>query len=302
VTIGLTLVMMIAAVGDLTAGDPGHQKSPQWLSGRMLLDVDFTELTTSEALKRGYDLKRVELGESGLFLNGRYEFGDDGYRAVIAVPHLDYSHFSFSMVFRGLDFEEDTSKLPEWVNHFLSWDESDPHTNLLTGGTSYRWMSIKVRDGHLALSLNNGEIQIDYPDAVLSPHQWHTVSGAIDLESSMFRLLLDGELVANQSLPEDFQMTVIGSSGELSDKQLTFTDYSNGETFHGHIARLEVLKVALSEEDLKDWYDSGRESHRRLPHSTEGNSLSAILLIPILGLLILSIWTGYRWYRHINRE
>lgn len=267
------------------------QDAPHGTATTTLLDADLTHLSLAEALGRGWEFERVSLSDEGLFLNGRYEFGDDGYQAVLPIEGLDYSRLSFSIEFQGLDFNPEQGS-STWLAQALGHSGTDPHTNLITGGKSYRWFSIKIRDGHLWLTLNNGEVEYPYQKAAVTPREWHTVSGSIDLAAGLIYLMLDGELVATEKLPKDFAFAVVGSSADAGDRQLTFTDYSNSETFHGYIARVTVLDGAKSEQGLREWYRSGARFRSHLPRPVQSE---IVWTLPLAVLIVLAVGGGLWW-------
>lgn len=287
-------------VTETNSGIRQHSNSQDALRGTAtatLLDADLTHLSLAEAQGRGWEFERVSLSDEGLFLNGRYEFGDDGYRAVLPIEGLDYSRLSFSIEFQGLDFNPEQGS-STWLAQAIGHSGVDPHTNLITGGTSYRWFSVKIRDGHLWLTLNNGEVKYLYEKAAVTPREWHTVSGSIDLAAGLIYLMLDGELVAAEKLPKDFAFSVVGLSADAGDRQLTFTDYSNSESFHGYVARVTVLDNSLSEQELREWYQSGAEFRSHLPRPVQPGTVWAL---PLAVLVVLGVG-GSLWWQFSRRK
>jgi hypothetical protein len=247
-------------------------------------------LTTLRSIGDEWEFKQTSLNGKGLFLNGRYEFGDDGYRAVFPIDDLDYSQFSFSIDFLPLDFDPERTGSSAWMGHLVGIPAGDSHTNLLVVGTSYRWFGIKVRDGHLWLTVNNGNLEYPYQHAVVSPREWHNVSGSIDLDDGVIRLMLDGDIVVTEKLPKDFAFTVASSPEVKDDRQITFTDYSNSETLYGYVARVTVLDGALDGRQLEDWYQSRFKYRSALPGLSRSEafpvSIPTVLVILVAGGII----------------
>lgn len=266
-----------------------------------LLDADFRNLSTLDVLGYGWEFKQTSLNGKGLFLNGRYEFVDDGYRAVFPIDDLDYSQFSFSVDFLPLNFDPERTGFLALIGHFAGIPSGDPHTNLLVGGTSYRWFGIRLRDGYLWLTLNNGELEYPYQHAAVSEREWHTVSGSVNLGDGVIHLMLDGEIVATEKLPKDFAFTVVSSPEVNDDRQLTFTDYSTSETFHGYVARVTVLDAALDEQKLVDWYQSRFKYRNALPRLSRSEAFPVSFLTVLVFLVAGCIICGMARKKCRNR-
>src|SRR6266566_4851052 len=114
----------------------------------------------------GWELKNVRIGGGNLYLNGIYENigGGHGYRAVAPVSNLDYEHFTVKLDFCPLDFSQGRGAVPWWSSRlpgkirgllFDDWlaRKRTDHASILVGGTSYRWLGFRCRDGLLELTL-----------------------------------------------------------------------------------------------------------------------------------------------------
>jgi hypothetical protein len=75
---------------------------------------------------------------------------------------------------------------------------------------------------------------------------------SVNLAAKEILLLLDGRALEPVRLPEDFKLEIIGSDEEAKDKKFTFTNYSNGQTFHGCAANLKVFGQAFSAAEIKE--------------------------------------------------
>jgi hypothetical protein len=183
--------------------------------------------------------ERLSSGRSALYLNGIYDFGDQakGYRAVASLPRLNYESFTVA-----LDFNADVFNTQKSV--------------ILYGGTSYRWWGLGWDGGLLAVTLNNKSFKSTYPGAKLNPGQWHNVICSVNVADRIVRTTLDGRALADVSLPKGFNLEVKPPASDTSDKNLTFTDYSNATVFQGYAANLRVYDRALSAAGIQSLYAS----------------------------------------------
>jgi hypothetical protein len=180
-----------------------------------------------------FRLKNTQFKENALYLNGEYETPFHvGYYAVCATPKLDYMSFTVALKFKAEEFGPDK-------------------TNLLTGGTACRWFGMNRSEaGNLAVTLNNQDFTHEIKDATLETGKWTTVACSVDVSARKVVVFLNGKKAADIDLPKDFKLRVIDTEFEDTDKQWTFTNYSNGSVFHGLVDELVIFGKALSPEQL----------------------------------------------------
>ena len=173
--------------------------------------------------------------DDGLHFSGIYEHngGTDGYRAILDMPELDYSHFSVAL-------------------HFMAEEFSLGKSTLLFGGTGYRWFGLSRNDsGNLLVSFNNNSLRMEIADALLETDKWTLVACSVDLKERKVKVSVNGGAASTLELPADFHLEVVGSEFEARDKNWTFTNYSSGNTFHGWVDDLMIYSTSLSEGELK---------------------------------------------------
>ncbi len=187
-----------------------------------------------------------------LYLNGRYEYGgediDDGYVATAHLRQFEYNNFTVALDFYAYDFEGD-------------------HRTILVGGTSYRWFSIRRgNDGNLELTLNNQDKIIEPSNGgkwKLETDKWYRVICSVNLNDKKVLTMLvfnpyDSDKQAVQEfsshehrLADGFKLEVISSPAESTDKNISFTNYSDGSVFHGLVRHLRVYSKPLTNNEMK---------------------------------------------------
>jgi hypothetical protein len=100
-------------------------------------------------------------------------------------------------------------------------------SNIITGGSSYRWIELNRRGGVLNLTLNNGNFQHRFGSVSVDPNRWHNLICSVDLKRQEIFVWFDGRRLETVKLPGKFKLDVIGTSSDGSDRGFTFTDYSN---------------------------------------------------------------------------
>jgi Concanavalin A-like lectin/glucanases superfamily len=182
-----------------------------------------------------FELKNTEFKDNALSLNGVYEHNGraDGYRAVCKTPKLDYEKFTAALRFKAEEFGEGKS-------------------NLLTGGTLYRWFGLeRSRGGNLVVTLNNRDFHKEVDGAALEKGKWVVVACSVDVPARKAVAAVNGKKVAVIDLPKDFKVAVAESKEKDADKVWSFTNYSNGNVFHGLVDELLIYGRALTAEELE---------------------------------------------------
>jgi Concanavalin A-like lectin/glucanases superfamily len=196
-----------------------------------------------------FDLQRTEFRENALYLNGLYEHFQPpgpnttlrGFRAICRTPAFSYESFAVAFRFKAEDFAQRKSE------SFMPGKY-----NLLTGGTAYRWFGLELSAaGNLVVTLNNHSYKHEVEGATLEKGKWTVVACSVDVPKRKLIVFLNGKKVAAKELPERFEIDVAKSPEKDKDKGWTFTDYGNGNVFHGLVDELLIYGRSLSEEELE---------------------------------------------------
>ncbi len=180
-----------------------------------------------------FELQNTQFKDNALFLNGKYEFGGDkdGYRAVCSTPKIDYTTFTVALRLKAKGF--------------------NLGTNLLTGGTNYRWFGMhRSNAGNLVVTLNNQAFAHEIKGATLDEGKWLVVACGVDIPKRKIIACLNGKKVAHIDLPKEFELEIV--KAQLGgDKVWSFTNYSNGNVFHGLVDELLIYDRTLNVEELE---------------------------------------------------
>jgi len=199
-------------------------------------------------------LENTAFREDSLYLNGEYAMMDDrdkagGYVAVCETPEFQYKAFTVFIRFKAADF----------VGH---------HVNLLTGGTATRWFGLnRSATGFLTITLNNQIFSRDFSNAPINENQWNVVGCGIDFPAGKTVIYLNGNQVADFDLSKEFKLTVVNSARRDTDKVWTFTNYANGNVFHGFINELVLYDRLLSADEFKQAFSSGADYTASAPEA-----------------------------------
>lgn len=188
--------------------------------------------------KAEFDLRQTEFRDDALWLNGIYEFGPEsgGYHAVCRTPDFQFTAFTVALRFRAEEFAK--SK-----------------TNLLVGGTRYRWFGLeRSAAGSLTVFFNNRKILHEIEIAPLNAGEWIAVACGVDLAARTVVVYLNDRPAAEFDLPADFQLNVIGTRESESDKVWSFVNYSNTNLFHGLVDELIIHNRLLSAAEFQDQF------------------------------------------------
>jgi hypothetical protein len=134
--------------------------------------------------------------------------------------------------------------------------ENSCEKTLFAGGTSCRWFVMRTdKKGQIELSFNNLEFRHPVESLAVTNGQWITLALCFDLESRRALVYADGRQADEVILPKDFDLAVINdTTWRESDKVLTFTDYSNGNTFKGLVAGILTFDTILSAEQVRQLF------------------------------------------------
>ena len=121
-----------------------------------------------------------------------------------------------------------------------SWGEA-----ILYGGSAYRWLGFVRIDDHLRITLNNHNLEFDFPGANLQTNTWHRLVCSIDVAAQRVVTYLDGVHLTDIHL-QNFQFNVVGTAEESWDKTFGFRDNSTASAFRGFADNLKVFNQALS--------------------------------------------------------
>lgn len=181
---------------------------------------------------------------ASLFLNGVYFFADGKpYTAVFRPTVFHYEGFTAVVKLRP---EKEVTPKQDWY--------PAPGNVLLAGGQAHRWLVLRCdRSGKVKLSLNNNNF--NYPtnhpikSLTVTNGQWTTLALTVDLQTKTIVTYANGNRVDELLLPKDFVLDVVNDrQWKEADKVLTFTDYSDGGTFHGHVAGLLTFDAILTDD------------------------------------------------------
>jgi hypothetical protein len=182
-----------------------------------------------------FELKNAPFKDKALYLNGKYEWGagGNGFRAVCYTPTMNYETFTVAIKIK-----------PEELGRLKN--------NLITGGLSYRWFGMETTaGGNLTITFNNQSFSEDIEKAVLEEGKWATVACGVNVPGRKVVVYLNGKNVAKITLPKDFELSVVKSKEKVRDKAWSFTNYSNGNVFHGWVTELLLYDRVLSSEEFE---------------------------------------------------
>jgi hypothetical protein len=189
-------------------------------------------------LNPDFDLVNTEFVANTLYLNGLYEHNQarTGYRAIAQTSRLNYQTFSIVLRFKLAKPRKGASQ-----------------PNLITGGTSFRWFGIRFSDtggGKLIVYFNNGDTAARVEGTVIRPEVWTVVVCTVDLPNHRVVTYQDGKNVGPIDLPNNFELDALKQDFKGGDKVWSFTDYSDGDVFHGWVDDLAVYGSVLTDDDV----------------------------------------------------
>jgi len=151
--------------------------------------------------------------EGGIYCNGIYTLGGtpEGCDAITpSLPALDFDSLTLSARFMVSEYYQ------------------DHHRPVFVGGSSYRWLGIRLQtDSTFALTYNNGALVMT--GTKYTPGTWQ--EGVITFDGSTATLYVDGALLASAT-------DVVLNHGNRRD--VLIADRGYGTTLKGHFGRLKV--------------------------------------------------------------
>ena len=211
------------------------QAQPAPLLGAYSFDAGAVDVTGNNGRMV---LQNAAVTNSSLYLNGKYSGNDpEGFLAIAAITGLSYNSFTVALDFHPADFLA-------------------AHENIITGGTGYRWFSLRHNTGKLEVTLNNQSQTYVISNSALQPARWQNVLCSVNVAARKIVTFVNNIRVADIDLPVGFQFDVVGSPAENSDKTLSFVNYSNGDVFSGYIDNLRVWSRALSASEIDGMIDN----------------------------------------------
>lgn len=102
----------------------------------------------------------------------------------------------------------------------------------------------------LTITFNNQDFACELNQATLRPGTWNVVVCGVDVSERKSVVFLNGTRTADIDLPATFKLRVGGTDEKRSDKVWSFTNYSNGNTFHGLVDELVIYPKMLAEEEF----------------------------------------------------
>ena len=227
--LGGTLVLVESACAQITnIHNFLETPRPARLLAHYTLDGTAADRTGNSA---PMELWNTTFTNGTLCLNGLYELGDpQGFHALATISGFSYESFTVALDFFAADFAND---------------------NILTGGPSYRWFSLRHNAGRLEVTLNNQSLVYLLPDGALRTNEWQNVLCSVDASAKRIITVLDGRRLQDVVLSPDFSFEVIGSPVENSDRVFMFANYSNASVFHGYVDNLKVWSRALNSPEIE---------------------------------------------------
>jgi hypothetical protein len=131
--------------------------------------------------------------------------------------------------------------------------EDSREKTLFAGGTASRWFVIRTdKQSRVELSFNNFEFRHPIGSLAVTNGQWITLALVFDLQARRALVYADGRRADEVVLPKDFDFYVIkDATWREPDKVLTFTDYSNGNTFKGLVSGVLIFDTILSADQVR---------------------------------------------------
>jgi hypothetical protein len=179
-----------------------------------------------------FDLRNTKFQNNALLLHGKYEFNanEDGYRAVCEIPGLDCTKFTVAIRFKAEEF-------------------GPGKNNLITAGTSRRWFGMNVSPAEkLTVTFNNQDFACELNEATIKPRTWNVVVCGVDISKRKAVVYVNGTKASDIDFPKNFKLR--GGGTDTKANEWSFTNYSNGNTFHGLVDELVIYPKMLTAEEF----------------------------------------------------
>jgi hypothetical protein len=211
---------------------------------------------------------------------------------------LNYESFTISLDFFPLRTRQTRSlrgfekKLNEWTRGYYRRffvERWGPPSNILTGGSWYRWLGFNPATNGLEITLNNQVFRHEFSGSVVRLDEWHNLICSLDLRRKEIVTILDGRALEIVKLPENFQLEIVGTDREAGDKELTFVNYSNGKIFNGYAAHLRVFSRALVTSEMTNLYSDLALERKSLPALTASRKSYTWLPLLLIGSALIFV-------------
>ena len=215
--------------------DVGFPAEPK--NSRVLAHLNFNDKSVVDLANNGAtcDTQNSTFDGTAFQSTGLYEHGSEpnGQRFVVSTPKLNFKSFTVVMKFKP--------------------QSRDPlKSNILNGGTGYRWFGLsRTESGHLAIDLNNNTRLAELTEFPLPLNQWHDIVCAVDLDKGMIGVAVNNKPPRVIPLPAGFQLEVLSAKTAEREKQWTFSNYSNARTLLGLVDELTILDGVFSQAEFE---------------------------------------------------
>lgn len=229
-------------IGLVPNGDlPRYQRSfPEVLESLLLAHYDFSDQGRDRVGRSDpMALSNTEILDGTLFLNGLYaNASGNGFIARTPISRMSYSNFAIAVDFKPLDMESPDKQV------------------ILMGGPGWRWIGFEPRRSRLVLTFNNGREAHVFNEAELHVGEWHRLICSVNTREGVVRTYLNGLALEEVRLDDGFRFDVMGTSQDSNDKLFTFTNYSNGNAFHGYADNLMIFRRALTDQEMRSVHEA----------------------------------------------
>lgn len=193
------------------------------------------DATADDSLKKSpaFTLENAPYQGGALSLNGKFYPKDNGYIANAFFSDLSYTQFSLGHEFLVRDLNK---RIP---------------TAIIVGGKGYRWFGLKCdAKGGMELFFNNGRFSRKIPDVKIAPNEWNRILSSVDLHQGVVKIWLNGKLLPEVKLPEDFMLDVMITAAVDREKNFLFKNYSNREAIDGLVDNLVIYDGSFSDTEI----------------------------------------------------
>jgi hypothetical protein len=200
----------------------------------LIADYDFSRgLNDRTGISGKFNTKNTEMRDGGLYLNGIYSPKDGTPSSASA------------------RIQKINPKLFTLVVTFYPQNEVKREGYVITFGHSTRWLSLYINENaNLELRLDNGRYVNRLQNFIVKKNDWNTYACSVDLDKKRIISFLNSVQISEETLPDNFELGLIGSRWEQSDKEVMFTNYSVGGTFKGIIKSVKIYSRSFDKTDF----------------------------------------------------